>query len=199
MLATNQFDEEGHRRLIAALVAGGLLSEARLAYASYADRMDELGVPRAPLDELVPCGGLASRSKGNRKTRPAASSALHPAPRAAGARARLKEDDMNEQVTPEPILQLGLAFWGSKALLSAVELGVFTHLADGPCDARSLALELKLHPRGVRDFLDALVSLGMLPRAGDDYRNAAATDVFLDQNKPSYVGGLLEMANTRLY
>jgi pimeloyl-ACP methyl ester carboxylesterase/DNA-binding SARP family transcriptional activator len=57
MLTTDQFDEEGHRRLIAALVAGGRLSEARLAYASYADRMDELGVPRAPLDELVPVEG----------------------------------------------------------------------------------------------------------------------------------------------
>jgi hypothetical protein len=106
---------------------------------------------------------------------------------------------MSEQVTPEPILQLGLAFWGSKTLLSAVEVGLFTHLADGPRDAKALAVELDLHPRSVRDFLDALVSLGMLSRAGDEYSNVAATDVFLDRNKPSYVGGLLEMANARLY
>jgi hypothetical protein len=106
---------------------------------------------------------------------------------------------MDQQVTPEPILQLGLAFWGSKTLLSAVELGLFTRLAKGPGDAKTVAMELELHPRGVRDFLDALVSLGMLERVGDEYRNSAATDLFLDRNKPSYVGGILEMANARLY
>ena len=106
---------------------------------------------------------------------------------------------MDQQVTPEPILQLGLAFWGSKTLLSAVELGLFTHLAGEPRDAKTVAMELELHPRSVRDFLDALVSLGMLERMGDEYRNSAATDLFLDRNKPSYIGGILEMANARLY
>ena len=37
---------------------------------------------------------------------------------------------MNEQLSPERILQTGLAFWNSKTLLSAIELGVFTELAD---------------------------------------------------------------------
>jgi len=106
---------------------------------------------------------------------------------------------MDQQVTPEPILQLGLAFWGSKTLLSAVEIGLFTHLASGPRDAKTVAMELELHARSVRDFLDALVSLGMLERVGEEYHNSAATDLFLDRNKPSYVGGLLEMANARLY
>src|SRR5437667_340514 len=54
---------------------------------------------------------------------------------------------MDQQVTPEPILQLGLAFWGSKTLLSAVELGLFTHLANGPCDAKTVAMELELHAK----------------------------------------------------
>jgi hypothetical protein len=39
---------------------------------------------------------------------------------------------MDEGLDPEQILRLGMAFWGSKTLLSAVELGVFTALADGP-------------------------------------------------------------------
>jgi methyltransferase family protein len=106
---------------------------------------------------------------------------------------------MDDNITPEPILQLGLAFWGSKTLLSAVEIGLFTHLAAGSLDAKSLAAALDLHPRGVNDFLDALVALGMLERVSGEYRNAPAADVFLDRNKPSYVGGLLEMANARLY
>jgi hypothetical protein len=103
------------------------------------------------------------------------------------------------EVTPDAILQLGMGFWGSKALLSAVELGVFTTLADGPRTAKALMAELGLQPRGTVDWLDALVSLGMLERVDDEYKNAPATDLFLDRNKPSYIGGVLEMANARLY
>ena len=101
--------------------------------------------------------------------------------------------------TPEGILQLGLGFWGSKTLLSAVELGVFNVLADGPQDMETLRRRLELHPRGARDFFDALVALGMLEREGDRYYNTPETDQFLDRAKPSYVGGILEMANARLY
>jgi hypothetical protein len=84
---------------------------------------------------------------------------------------------------------LGFGFWGSKALLSAVELGLFTELARGPQSVKALQTTLGLHARGVRDFLDALVALGMLDREGDEYRNTAATDLFLDRSKPSYIGG----------
>ena len=101
--------------------------------------------------------------------------------------------------TPERILQLGLAFWGSKTLLSAVELGVFSRLADGPLEGAALAARLDLDERSWRDFFDALVSLGMLERENGTYRNTPETDLFLDRSKPSYVGGLLEMANARLY
>ncbi len=104
-----------------------------------------------------------------------------------------------EELTPDPIMQLGLAFWGSKTLLSAVELGVFTTLAHGPLTGETLRAELGLHQRGSPDFFDALVSLGMLERSGEKYSNSPATDLFLDHNKPSYVGGMLEMANARLY
>jgi len=69
------------------------------------------------------------------------------------------------QVSPEAILQLGFAFWGSKTLLSAVELGVFSALADaGPLDGEALRERLGLHPRSATDFFDALVALGMLER-----------------------------------
>ena len=101
--------------------------------------------------------------------------------------------------TPERILQLGLGFWGSKALLSAVELGLFTQLAKGPASGERLARALELHPRSAHDFLDALVALGMLQREDGLYSNTPEADLFLDRMKPSYVGGLLEMANARLY
>jgi hypothetical protein len=102
-------------------------------------------------------------------------------------------------VTPEKIMQLGLGFWGSKTLLSAVELGVFTELAAGPVGGEELAARLKLHPRSWRDFFDALVALGVLNREGGKYANTAETALFLDRNSPAYLGGILEMANARLY
>jgi hypothetical protein len=106
---------------------------------------------------------------------------------------------VDDRISPDPIMQLGLAFWGSKTLLSAIELGVFDVLATGPRESATLAKDLGLHKRSARDFLDALVALGMLDRDLDEYRNTPATDMFLDRAKPSYIGGLLEMANARLY
>ncbi|MDA2935381.1 acetylserotonin O-methyltransferase [Acidobacteria bacterium AH-259-D05] len=101
--------------------------------------------------------------------------------------------------TPERIMQLGLGFWGSKTLLSAIELGVFTELAKGALDLKNLTERLQLHSRGARDFFDALVALGMLKRIDGEYSNTPETDLFLDRAQPTYIGGLLEMANTRLY
>jgi hypothetical protein len=101
--------------------------------------------------------------------------------------------------TPDQILQVGLGFWSSKTLLSAVEIGLFTELARQPGDVESLQQRLHLHPRSARDFLDALVALGFLQREAGVYRNTPATDLYLDQRKPSYMGGMLEMANARLY
>lgn len=106
---------------------------------------------------------------------------------------------MQAQPTPDNILQTGLAFWASKTLLSAIELGVFTQLARGPQELESLRQALGLHSRAARDFFDALVALGFLTRTGHSYANTPETGLFLDRDKPSYVGGILEMANARLY
>jgi precorrin-6B methylase 2 len=104
---------------------------------------------------------------------------------------------------PQHILQVGMGFWASKTLLSAVELNLFTLLGLGPMTATELGERLGLHPRSRLDFLDALVSLGLLARDGDGpsarYANTADTAMFLDYRSPAYVGGMLEMANSRLY
>ena len=102
-------------------------------------------------------------------------------------------------VTPEKIMQIGLGFWGSKTLLSAVELGVFTHLAQRPLSCDELTQAAGVHPRSARDFFDALVAMGMLHRHDGRYSNTHESNIFLDKNKPSYIGGMLEMANARLY
>jgi O-methyltransferase domain/Dimerisation domain len=105
---------------------------------------------------------------------------------------------MNE-LNPDHILQTGLAFWPSKVLLSAVEMEVFTELAKHPEDLETLQGRLGLHARGGRDFFDTLVALKFLERREGTYYNTPSTDFFLDKRKPSYIGGILEMANSRLY
>ena len=91
--------------------------------------------------------------------------------------------------TPEELMQLGMGFWGSKTLLSPVELGVFTKLAKGPLDAEALSQRIGISQRSVRDFYDALVSLGMLHRKSGRYLNTEETDLFVDRSKPSYLRG----------
>ena len=103
------------------------------------------------------------------------------------------------QPSPDHIMQVGMGFWASKTLLSAVELGLFTELAKKPGTSQDLQERLGLHPRSAHDFLDALVALGLLERAEGVYRNTPDTALFLDRARPSYIGGMLEMANHRLY
>jgi precorrin-6B methylase 2 len=104
-------------------------------------------------------------------------------------------------VSPDAILQLGCGFWGSKTLLSAIEMGLFTRVAEkGAMTEPELRDALGLHERSARDFFDALVALGMLQRSGDGrYANTPETEFYLDRAKSSYVGGMLEMMNERLY
>jgi len=102
-------------------------------------------------------------------------------------------------LSPDRILQTGSAFWASKTLLAAVELELFTRLAAQPAALPALQEQFGFHGRGALDFFDTLVALGFLQRSGGIYSNTPETDHFLDKAKPSYMGGVLEMASRRLY
>lgn len=129
--------------------------------------------------------------------------ALAPCPTQEPSPAPASAAGASASLTPARILETGMAFWGAKALLSAVELGLFTELAAAPLTGAEIEARLALHPRATFDFLDTLVALGMLDRRGNGatarYRNTPETALYLDRSRPTYVGGLLEMANARLY
>jgi hypothetical protein len=105
--------------------------------------------------------------------------------------------------TPDRILEIGFGFWPARVLLTAVEMGLFTRLGARAMTAQELGNALELHPRGTYDFFDALVALGFLLRDGDGpegrYRNTEDTAMFLDRDKSTYMGGILEMCSARLY
>ncbi len=101
------------------------------------------------------------------------------------------ETTTNAPLNPSKIMQIGMGFWPSKVVLSAVKLGLFTLLAPEPLSAPEIKRRLGLgcNDRHVYDWLDALVSLGFLQREGllerARYTNARDTDLFLDKNKKS--------------
>ena len=109
----------------------------------------------------------------------------------------------NSHHTPDAILKTAFSFWGSKVLLTAVEFGLFTQLADRRLVGAELGAELKLHPRAIADFFDALVAMKLLGREGDGptakYFNTPEGALFLDENSTRYIGGILVMLNARLF
>lgn len=105
--------------------------------------------------------------------------------------------------SPARIMEVGMAFWASRVLHTAVKLELFTILGDTSMTGRELAAELGLHERSNPDFFDTLVALRFLEREGDGadgkYRNTVDTTAFLDRNEPQYIGGFFEMAHDRIY
>src|SRR5215831_20462512 len=104
---------------------------------------------------------------------------------------------------PDTILQTGFGFWNAKVLLTAVTFDLFTTLGQRRVTGDELGKKLGLHPRGIADFLDALVGMKFLEREGDGpdakYFNTSASALYLDRQSPRYIGGILEMLNARLF
>lgn len=82
-------------------------------------------------------------------------------------------------------------------------MGLFTKLNDRGLTGAELGAELKLHPRGIADFFDALVAMRFLDREGEGasakYSNTPEGALFLDEASPRYIGGILIMLNARLF
>jgi predicted O-methyltransferase YrrM len=110
---------------------------------------------------------------------------------------------MNAPLDPSSILQTAFGFWHSKVLLTAVEMGLFTKLADRQLTGAELGAKLALHPRAIADFFDALVAMKFLGRNGDGerakYFNTPEGALYLDEASPRYIGGILIMLNARLF
>jgi O-methyltransferase domain/Dimerisation domain len=101
---------------------------------------------------------------------------------------------------PADIKRLGNAFCHAKLLLTATELGLFADLAaHGAATAAQLGSRLNLAERGLRDFLDALVVLGLLRRTADRYDLTDTAGRHLVPGRPAYLGGFLDRANRVLY
>jgi 2-polyprenyl-3-methyl-5-hydroxy-6-metoxy-1,4-benzoquinol methylase len=96
------------------------------------------------------------------------------------------------QPSPEHFFQLANAYQASAALKAAVELELFTAVAEGNRDAKSIAGRCGASERGTRILCDYLVVAGMLTKEGGAYGLTRDSAVFLDRRSPAYMGGSLE-------
>jgi hypothetical protein len=117
----------------------------------------------------------------------------------------MEQQSHASQPDPSKIMQIGMGYWASKTLLTAVQFGLFSLLAGQSKSMKEIkeTLQLKTTDRHVYDWLDALVSMGLLRREGlldnATYTDSSDTEMFLDEKKPSYIGGIFKMSNSRLY
>jgi SAM-dependent methyltransferase len=88
------------------------------------------------------------------------------------------------------IFQLGY-YWECKILLTAVKLEAFEALAQGPATAADVARRLRTDPKATELLMNALVSIGLLRKAGARYSNAPEAQEFLVRGSPKYAGHLL--------
>jgi len=84
--------------------------------------------------------------------------------------------------------QISRAYMRSAALMAAVELGVFTRVAEGAATTAALATRLRLSPANAERIVTACVALGLLERAGETLRNAPDVERFLVEGSPHYAG-----------
>jgi hypothetical protein len=91
-------------------------------------------------------------------------------------------------ITPEPIFQLATGFMAAKHLFIANEIGLFAVLADGPAPLDRLATRTGIARPRVRILADALVTLGLIGRHGDQYQNGPVAAAFLSGTGPANLG-----------
>jgi hypothetical protein len=93
--------------------------------------------------------------------------------------------------SPDLFFETVFAFERTAALKAAVELDVFTALADGPRSADAIATARGAAERGIRILCNYLTSLGFLEKVDDAFSLTPVSAAFLTTNSPAYLGGTL--------
>ncbi len=99
---------------------------------------------------------------------------------------------------PSPVLffQTINAYQRTEALKAAIELEVFTAIAEGKSTAPEIAERTKASERGTRILCDFLTIMGFLNKDGNHYSLTQDSAIFLDKRSPAYLGGTIEFMAT---
>jgi hypothetical protein len=95
-------------------------------------------------------------------------------------------------LSPRRIFETLRAFQETAALKSAIELGVFTAIAEGAVSPAEIAAKCQASERGIRIVCDGLVASGLLLKHDGIYENSPDAAVFLNRHSPGYLGGIAE-------
>jgi acetylserotonin O-methyltransferase len=106
---------------------------------------------------------------------------------------------MMELLDPQPVLDLIQAFRHSKAMFTAVSLGVFDSLGDAAADVTMLAGKLGASADALERLLDACVSLGLLRKDDALYSNAPVAEMYLRRSSPKTLSGYILYSDRALY
>ncbi len=106
---------------------------------------------------------------------------------------------MSAQADASVVLELIGAFRRSKAMFTAVRLGVFDQLEKEPRTAEALAAELNLNAGALSRLLDGCVALGLLRREGEKYYNTATASRYLVASSPDTLAGYIVYSDESLY
>ncbi|NDJ13588.1 MAG: class I SAM-dependent methyltransferase [Acidobacteriia bacterium] len=95
-----------------------------------------------------------------------------------------------EAPNPGRIFEVLMGFRESAALKSAIELGVFSAIAEGTSTAGEIGAKCGAAERGIRILCDTLVTMDFLHKDGAAYSNSMNAGIFLDKKSPAYMGGI---------
>jgi ubiquinone/menaquinone biosynthesis C-methylase UbiE len=102
---------------------------------------------------------------------------------------------MGNAPSPALIFDTMNAYQRSAALKGAIDLGIFTAIAEGHATAGAIAAHRGASERGVRILCDYLVTCGLLAKHEHHYANTPDTALFLDRKSPAYMGSAVDFLN----
>ena len=93
-------------------------------------------------------------------------------------------------LSPSTVMEDLTGTWRSRTLATAVDLGVFGHIAAGKRNAVKIAEAAEASLRGMTSLLDALTAMSYLRKAGNRYSLQSVSAAFLVPGRPAYVGAM---------
>jgi len=99
---------------------------------------------------------------------------------------------MNEQPSPELFFSTVNAYQRTAAIKGAIELDLFTAVAEGNTTAEAIAKRCEASERGTRILCDFLVVNGFLTKQDGQYALTPDSALFLDRRSPAYMGSVIE-------
>lgn len=99
---------------------------------------------------------------------------------------------MTTQPSPELFFTTVNAFQRTAMIKAAIELDVFTVIAEGQTTAKAIADKSNASERGIRILCDTLVINGFLTKQGDQYTLTQDSAIFLNRHSPAYLASVLE-------